>query len=706
MAAAAEATRVAEEQPLRVSALELEASGKDASPPTRHNAAVSSTRRPSFFLSLSCLLLIAVACLGAALAQQRGAPPIAAAQPASPDPPPCAPDDSVHPCLLRLTWRVTEGFSASLLPPGNASAASFAAATLLVNGGPPPLVDVLAGDLVELTLYNDAPGAPGLAIHWHGLSQAGSPRADGVSRVSTQSLAPGHSCTVRFAAQPPGTHMWHGHAGLTASQGLHGGLLVRRRPAAEARAAAEAWLALSDVWDGASVDQLRARLMRRGRNFSWTGNPSGLAVNGARLPAASAGTRSGAAGELPLPQQMVALQPGGGDVMLYILNACSLSFLWLSFALPPGAQLTLLESSGGLVSPVLVTQVTGLHINAGERLTLRLSNLPPSPSTAYLTLATRHRASPSGGPGPTGAMALTFQGAGAAAAQAAPPPPPSAIAASLAYAPVWNDSAPTAAFYGGLRALRGQVPLPPPPGPGRSVVVLYGSQAYISGYQRWIANNISFAYPDDPVAQAVAAEAAAAAAGGAAASDVPADAEVETSQELLIDLAARAARGNATAQRLVAGWTSLNLSAAAGVAGEEAAAAAGGGAGLSGPRAPSLGTLVVRLGLGEVTDVLLLNGPSTSGVFEQHPWHKHGGEFWVLGEGVGLENAPRAPPAVDPGAPPRQSDMLTLMPRGWAWLRFVADNPGVWPFHCHIAWHLQMGMLVLFVVAPEQIPLQ
>jgi FtsP/CotA-like multicopper oxidase with cupredoxin domain len=73
--------------------------------------------------------------------------------------------------------------------------------------------------------------------------------------------------------------------------------------------------------------------------------------------------------------------------------------------------------------------------------------------------------------------------------------------------------------------------------------------------------------------------------------------------------------------------------------------------------------------------------------------------------GVGLENAPRTPPAVNASHPPPQMDMLTMLPRGWAWIRFVADNPGVWPWHCHIAWHLQMGMLMLFMVAPEQIPL-
>ena len=33
-----------------------------------------------------------------------------------------------------------------------------------------------------------------------------------------------------------------------------------------------------------------------------------------------------------------------------------------------------------------------------------------------------------------------------------------------------------------------------------------------------------------------------------------------------------------------------------------------------------------------------------------------------------------------------------------------ADNPGLWFYHCHIQWHQQEGMGLVFVVAPEQIP--
>ena len=31
-----------------------------------------------------------------------------------------------------------------------------------------------------------------------------------------------------------------------------------------------------------------------------------------------------------------------------------------------------------------------------------------------------------------------------------------------------------------------------------------------------------------------------------------------------------------------------------------------------------------------------------------------------------------------------------VQPGGHIVLQYEADNPGVWPFHCHIAWHLSL----------------
>lgn len=33
-------------------------------------------------------------------------------------------------------------------------------------------------------------------------------------------------------------------------------------------------------------------------------------------------------------------------------------------------------------------------------------------------------------------------------------------------------------------------------------------------------------------------------------------------------------------------------------------------------------------------------------------------------------------------------------------LRFAADNPGVWLFHCHIEWHIDQGLVATIIEAP------
>ncbi|KIJ55076.1 multicopper oxidase [Sphaerobolus stellatus SS14] len=34
-------------------------------------------------------------------------------------------------------------------------------------------------------------------------------------------------------------------------------------------------------------------------------------------------------------------------------------------------------------------------------------------------------------------------------------------------------------------------------------------------------------------------------------------------------------------------------------------------------------------------------------------------------------------------------------------IRFRADNPGPWFLHCHIDWHLEAGLAVVFAEAPQ-----
>ena len=64
-------------------------------------------------------------------------------------------------------------------------------------------------------------------------------------------------------------------------------------------------------------------------------------------------------------------------------------------------------------------------------------------------------------------------------------------------------------------------------------------------------------------------------------------------------------------------------------------------------------------------------------------FHLHGHHFWVLGTGLGHYDPATA--ALNTANPPLR-DTATLPQNGWVVLRFVADNPGLWIFHCHLLW--------------------
>ncbi|AQL04073.1 Plant L-ascorbate oxidase precursor [Zea mays] len=101
-------------------------------------------------------------------------------------------------------------------------------------------------------------------------------------------------------------------------------------------------------------------------------------------------------------------------------------------------------------------------------------------------------------------------------------------------------------------------------------------------------------------------------------------------------------------------------------------------------------------------DVLLQNANALSrNVSEVHPWHLHGHDFWVLGYGDGAYRGDAADEARLNLRDPPLRNTAVIFPYGWTMLRFVADNPGVWAFHCHIEPHLHMGMGVIFAEAVD-----
>ncbi|KAK9450273.1 Cupredoxin [Limtongia smithiae] len=89
----------------------------------------------------------------------------------------------------------------------------------------------------------------------------------------------------------------------------------------------------------------------------------------------------------------------------------------------------------------------------------------------------------------------------------------------------------------------------------------------------------------------------------------------------------------------------------------------------------------------------------------KHPFHLHGHVFQVIERSEGSDDD-TVFIAYDPEFPgtineyPMKRDTVYVRPNGYFRIRFIADNPGVWFFHCHIEWHLEQGLALQFVEAP------
>eukprot|EP01032_Pedospumella_encystans_P011485 gene11485-13351_t len=126
----------------------------------------------------------------------------------------------------------------------------------------------------------------------------------------------------------------------------------------------------------------------------------------------------------------------------------------------------------------------------------------------------------------------------------------------------------------------------------------------------------------------------------------------------------------------------------------------------------------LRIELGDVVDVVVQAYASISGGCDLHPWHLHGHSFWLVSRGEGMYGDSTGTTYTSPyplrqdtvsGYPTNHSESRGETatkgkwrdPCGWFKIRFRADNPGMWLFHCHIGWHMEMGMALVFDEASE-----
>ncbi|XP_062618572.1 uncharacterized protein LOC134280160 [Saccostrea cucullata] len=100
---------------------------------------------------------------------------------------------------------------------------------LAFNGQiPGPNIVVYEDQIVSILVHNLLE-VEGVTIHWHGITQRGTPFMDGVDMISQCPILPKQTFEYRFVASPVGTHWYHSHTGSMRSDGLAGALIVLPR---------------------------------------------------------------------------------------------------------------------------------------------------------------------------------------------------------------------------------------------------------------------------------------------------------------------------------------------------------------------------------------------------------------------------------------------------------------------------------------------
>lgn len=122
--------------------------------------------------------------------------------------------------------------------------------------------------------------------------------------------------------------------------------------------------------------------------------------------------------------------------------------------------------------------------------------------------------------------------------------------------------------------------------------------------------------------------------------------------------------------------------------------------------------LILKTGYGQWVDLIVkVQGP----LAQPHPMHKHANKAFVLGQGKGAFNwstVAEAAAALPAGTfnfdtPPYRDTYTTTPAEGnssWMALRYKADHPGVWAFHCHMQTHFSGGMAVVLMDASDKVP--
>ncbi|KAL2603158.1 hypothetical protein R1flu_003829 [Riccia fluitans] len=512
---------------------------------------------------------------------------------------------------------------------------------IAINGQyPGPTIDATVGDTIVVKIHNKMP-TESVVIHWHGMLQRGTPWADGAAYVSQCPIAPHDEYTYQFVVENAGTYFYHGHHGMQRANGFYGSLIVRPpNGTVEPFTYDEELSIIVNDWWHKPVHDQELGLLIN--PIRWVGDPQSLLIEGRGAYNCS-------------------LVPVGADSKSADRTCNASAPQCQPYVLPvtPGKTYRLRIASVASVNSLnfvleghnmMVVEADGhyvepvvmdnLDVYSGESYSILFTANQDPTRNYWAGLNIRGRNATT----PTGLAVLNYL-----------PNPSTMLPTTPApVSPLWNDFNLSLAKAKLIKAHSSlKIPFTKTSRSDKTLFLL-NTQNKVDGVTKWAINNITLVPVSTPY---------------------------------------------------LAAYTHKKLKNVFSTSPPPPLSYTPGYDIFQPPVNPNatVGTGVYEFKLNEVIDVVLQNtNMLAANTSEIHPWHLHGHDFYVLGMGNGVFSSNEYDRLNFVNPPLRNT--VPLFPYGWTVIRFRADNPGVWPFHCHIEPHFHMGMGVIFAEGVDLLP--
>ncbi|TVY45554.1 Multicopper oxidase [Lachnellula subtilissima] len=249
--------------------------------------------------------------------------------------------------------------------------------TVLVNGtSPGPELRIKEGITYWIRVYNDMTDK-NLTMHWHGLTQAMAPFADGTPQASQWPIPPLHffDYEINVPIGMAGTYFYHSHEGFQAVSATGPLIVEEDKVPCPYQYDEDKIIFLQDVF---TKDESTIEAGLVASPLSWSGETGMILVNGK-----GGGSANGTACNASL--SIIDVQPGK-TYRLRFIGATALTFASLAFE---GHDLEIIEADGHYTQP---HSTSFLQLGTGQRFSALLhTKANPEKSTYYLQLECRER---------------------------------------------------------------------------------------------------------------------------------------------------------------------------------------------------------------------------------------------------------------------------------------------------------------------------